>query len=210
MGSKKLIPLALLLFSLVFLLSGCSPLTTNQEPTASFSADPSLGTAPLEVTFDAVASKDMDGHVVNYEWDFGDDSSGETSEEEVVTHTFSDPGDYQVELTVTDDGGASSSATKEITVTGDVGAIDPYLTVTGWRVLDASGEGMVVGHVKNTGSSEHSGLVEVRVYGSDEAELATKGDAVGEISAGETKEFYIYTGVDTGEIDHVEVGVRTV
>jgi len=88
--------------------------TVNQLPTASFTMNPTSGTAPLEVTFDASGSYDQDGNIVSYIWNFGDGNSGSG---ETVKHTFSSPGSYNVKLTVTDNEGATSSTIKTITLT---------------------------------------------------------------------------------------------
>ena len=47
----------------------------NSAPTASFSASPTSGTAPLAVNFDASASSDDNG-ITSYSRDFGDGSTG--------------------------------------------------------------------------------------------------------------------------------------
>ena len=86
----------------------------NQPPTASLSADPTFGEAPLPVSFDAAASADPDGSLVAWDWEFGD---GASDSGESVSHTYSAAGDHTVTLTVTDDGGASATATTTITVT---------------------------------------------------------------------------------------------
>ncbi len=62
------------------------------------------------VGFDASASRDLDGTISAYHWDFGD---GATAEGETVDHVFAKPGTYQVALTVTDDAGSSCSATTD-------------------------------------------------------------------------------------------------
>jgi len=85
----------------------------NQSPTASFTATPNSGIVPLEVFFDASSSYDPDGNIVSYVWDFKD---GDTGSGEIVSHTFSFTGSYNVELTVTDDKEATDSTTKTITV----------------------------------------------------------------------------------------------
>jgi len=113
-----------LFLMLVMFLAGCSgsegttppvsPVIENQSPTASFTADPTSGVAPLEVAFNASNSSDSDGTIVSYAWDFKD---GETGNGETISHTFSSIGSYNVMLTVTDNDGATDSITKTINVT---------------------------------------------------------------------------------------------
>jgi len=117
---RKLFLLGLVLVLAMFLVS-CSdnggptpPVSPNQSPTANFTANPTSGVAPLEVSFNASNSSDSDGSIISYAWDFKD---GTTGNGETVNHTFSSIGSYNVELTVTDDKGATNSAIKTITVT---------------------------------------------------------------------------------------------
>ena len=84
----------------------------NQDPTASISG-PSSAQVDEQVTFDAADSSDADGSIESYEWDFGD---GETATGQSVSHTFDSAGDYTVELTVTDDDGATATATQSVSV----------------------------------------------------------------------------------------------
>jgi PKD repeat protein len=58
-------------------------------------------------------SKDDDGSVVSWAWDFGD---GTTSTEQNPVHTYAERGRYDVQLTVTDDGLATGSKTKRVDV----------------------------------------------------------------------------------------------
>ena len=88
--------------------------TPNQSPTASFTANPTSGVAPLEVSFNASSSSDSDGSIISYEWDFKD---GNTGNGQTVNHTFSSTGSYNVELTVTDNEGATDLDIKAIIVT---------------------------------------------------------------------------------------------
>mgnify|MGYP000243992005 CR=1 FL=1 len=111
MKKIKLLILAIFALSVALLLTGCGP--TNQPPNASFSASPTSVETPLEVTLDASSSSDPDGSIVSFEWDFGD---GTSSSGETTTHTYDSAGDYTVELTVTDDGGATDSATEVVSV----------------------------------------------------------------------------------------------
>jgi len=86
---------------------------TNQAPTAVIADDVTSGTAPLAVVFDGNSSSDPDGSIANYTWNFGD---GLQAVGKTVNHTFLGPGVYTVTLKVTDDRGAVSSATTQITV----------------------------------------------------------------------------------------------
>jgi len=56
-------------------------------------------------------SYDPDGNIISYAWDFKDGSMGRG---ETLNHTFSSMGSYKVELTVTDNKGATISAVKTI------------------------------------------------------------------------------------------------
>ncbi|MES2693282.1 MAG: PKD domain-containing protein, partial [Verrucomicrobiota bacterium] len=53
------------------ILSNAATLTINRPPTASFTATPSSGAAPLSIAVNAAASADADGSIISYEWDFG-------------------------------------------------------------------------------------------------------------------------------------------
>lgn len=77
-------------------------------PTASFSAMPASGTAPLLVTFSDTSS----GTVTNRSWDFG---NGQTSTAQNASITYNTAGTYTVKLTVGNTGG-STTATKTISV----------------------------------------------------------------------------------------------
>lgn len=101
----------------------------NQNPTASFTAMPNSGPAPLLVNFNAGASTDPDGSIVSYSWVFGD---GGTGTGVAPSHTYTTAGAYNVMLTVTDDDGAVGTAVATITVTGGGGgdSIPPSVTIT--------------------------------------------------------------------------------
>jgi len=93
----------------------------NELPTASFTAEPTNGETPLDVSFDASDSSDPDGSINSYDWDFDDGSTGTG---ETTSHTYDSAGNYSVELTVTDKEGATSKDTSQVTVeastTGDI------------------------------------------------------------------------------------------
>jgi parallel beta-helix repeat protein len=88
----------------------------NQPPTASLTVTPSSGTAPLNVTADASGSRDPDGTIVSYRFDFGDGTVVGPQPGSSATHTYAAAGSYTVQATVTDNGGATASATATVTV----------------------------------------------------------------------------------------------
>ncbi|MFO8034066.1 MAG: PKD domain-containing protein [Candidatus Bipolaricaulota bacterium] len=87
-----------------------------QPPSARFSFSPTNPDPGETVSFDASDSTAPDGSIVEYEWDFGDGSSGWGR---TVSHSYAAEGTYTVRLTVTDDHGGTDSTTKSIQV-GDV------------------------------------------------------------------------------------------
>jgi len=84
----------------------------NQGPAASISS-PSSALVGQQVSFDASGSSDADGSLVSYEWSFGD---GATATGASASHTYDTPGDYTVNVTVTDDDGATDTAVQTVSV----------------------------------------------------------------------------------------------
>jgi PKD repeat protein len=85
----------------------------NQPPVAAITAAPISGGVPLTVQFDASGSRDPDGKITEYFWDFGDGSTGSGVK---VSHTYTHAGLYPVILTVKDDRGSTAVATVIIKV----------------------------------------------------------------------------------------------
>jgi len=69
------------------------------------------------VTLTAVGSKDFDGTIVKYDWDFGDGSTASSAADGQTAHTYKD-GNYVVTLMVTDNIGGVGSTKLEISVGG--------------------------------------------------------------------------------------------
>jgi PKD repeat protein len=76
-------------------------------------ASPTRGSIPLTVQFSAAGSYDPDGQIAQWKWDFDD---GETGTGAIVSHRFSEPGTYVVELSVRDNRRTTSMATVSIEV----------------------------------------------------------------------------------------------
>lgn len=75
----------------------------NTPPTASASAEPSMGQIPLAVNFSSAGSMDLDGDSLTYTWVFGD---GNGSFQPNPSHTYVSSGVFKAILTVDDGRGA--------------------------------------------------------------------------------------------------------
>ncbi len=84
----------------------------NSAPIAVIDGNPSTGSAPLSVQFVAGNSSD-DNAITSYFWDLKD---GATSTTLNPYHTYTTPGTYEVELTVTDAAGLTDTKTITIVV----------------------------------------------------------------------------------------------
>jgi PKD repeat protein len=79
----------------------------NKSPVANFTESAHTVYTSESIDFDASGSHDPDGTIVSYLWDFGD---GNTATGVTVSHAYVDNGSYVVNLTVTDNDGATASA----------------------------------------------------------------------------------------------------
>ncbi|MCP4701824.1 MAG: S8 family serine peptidase [Gammaproteobacteria bacterium] len=92
------------------------PQSPKQAPTASFTASPANGTAPLKVTLDYSASKDPDGQIVSYQWAVNGQAVEADSSAQEKTITLTSPGTYTISLTVTDNDGLTDKAEQTVVV----------------------------------------------------------------------------------------------
>lgn len=81
-------------------------------PVAALQADTSTG---LSVAFDAKATKDLDGDLATFDWEFGDGTTARTKTA-TTRHGYAKDGNYTVTLVVTDAKGNSSRTTLPVTV----------------------------------------------------------------------------------------------
>ena len=100
----------------------------NQPPTAAASATPNSGIAPLVVNFDSAGSSDPDGSIASYAWAFGDGGTGTGA---TTSHTYQNPGSYTAVLTVTDNLGATGTASVAITATTNPNIINAPTNLIG-------------------------------------------------------------------------------
>ncbi len=129
----------------------------NLAPTAAFTS----AVSNLGVSLDATGSSDADGTIASYAWDFGD---GATGTGQTATHTYATAGTYPVSLTVTDDDGATGTATSQVT------AVDPPANVAPTAAFTAAVWGLGVS-VDASGSSDTDGTI--ASYGWDFGDGAT-------------------------------------
>ena len=90
-------------------------LTVNAPPTAILDASPGPYFAKEPIAFSAAFSHDPDGRIAAFAWSFGDGATASASE---VAHAYSDTGQFDVGLDVTDNNGAHARAT--LTVFADL------------------------------------------------------------------------------------------
>ncbi|MFC1715606.1 PKD domain-containing protein [Candidatus Poribacteria bacterium] len=142
--------------------------TVVSAPEAKFSYSKVVA-VNLPVQFDGSESSSEGTEIVSWEWDFGDDTSGEG---EKISHTYKAPGRYPVKLTVKADleGGIKSTSTRLfITVnnspTAEAGK-DQLVGVNQLTVLNGSGskdpDGAIVSYDWNFGDGQTGSGIEVQ------------------------------------------------
>ena len=115
----------------------------DNSVTASFTASPTEGRAPLTVAFDASASQNNGSGQISYRWNFGDGTAEVAGI--TVSHTYENPGIYTARLTVTNDSGSSDFATLQITVRSEDRENFCLTTITNLKQANCNGTG---GHIR--------------------------------------------------------------
>ncbi|MBB6647163.1 PQQ-binding-like beta-propeller repeat protein [Halobellus sp. MBLA0160] len=82
-------------------------------PTAAFDYRPKPQNATRPVAFNASTSTAPNSNITSYEWEFGDN---ETGTGETINHTYFDPGNYTVNLTVTSANGGVNSTNRTVEI----------------------------------------------------------------------------------------------
>jgi hypothetical protein len=98
---KSAVALLLCILMLATTTAGCiQAFSSSSPPVPAMSITPSGSIrADSTITFDASASSDLDGDILNYSWKFGDGAVADGVE---VTHSYSKLGEYTVVLSVGD------------------------------------------------------------------------------------------------------------
>ena len=90
--------------------------SADDVPSASLAVSSSSIHAGMPASFDASGSREPDGTITQYHWDFGDRSG--TASGVKPQHVYRHGGRYTVVLSVTDSGGQTSQTTRSVDVTG--------------------------------------------------------------------------------------------
>jgi PKD repeat protein len=170
----------------------------NAEPIAVASASTTAGTAPLPITFSSNGSTDPDGSINSYLWTFGD---GTSSTEASPAKTYSAPGNYTAVLKVTDNLGASSTASLAVSVAGDQ---NKDVDVSGFSLSKSTTNGGISAIAKvivlNRAGNPVSGVtVNLQWSGLVSTKSSGMTDANGQVllSSGRTKKAGTITGTIT-------------
>jgi glucose/arabinose dehydrogenase/PKD repeat protein len=113
----------------------------NQAPTALVSANPTNGPVPLTVAFDGTGSTDPEGKPLTYSWDLNGDGIFGDATGATATFMYTAAGVYTASLRVTDDQGATDTASVTITAgnTAPNPVIDSPAASLLWKVGDTIG-----------------------------------------------------------------------
>ena len=118
----------------------------NTDPIASFTFTPINPIVNQTINFNTSSSNDLDGNITNFKWNFDDGNTTDTSVT-IITHHYTFAGNYTVNLTVTDDDGATNSTKKIVMVSpaenGRIFVPDNYSKIQ-WAVDNATYGGALI------------------------------------------------------------------
>jgi len=124
----------------------------NQPPRVVLSATPTAGTAALLVSASTVGSADPDGSIASTKLDFGDGTVLSTAS---GSHSYTQPGNYILRATVTDNLGATASTSATIAVA----AATNQPPVAKLSVTPSSGTAALTVTASTAGSSDPDGTI---------------------------------------------------
>jgi PKD repeat protein len=116
-----------------------SPPCPGSGPAASFTAAPNPTPPETAVAFDASASNDSSGSIVDYFWEFGDGTHGDSASP-TITHSYFCIGTVTVTLTITDGSSLTDQTTRSETVAPESGF--PPCSRTGARDAPRAAESL--------------------------------------------------------------------
>ncbi len=103
-----------------------APVIGNLPPIAALVVQPATGSAPLSVTANASTSRDPDGNIVSYTFDFGDGTTVGPQIGATAPHMYA-AGTWTARVTVKDNGGLTNSTTARVVVSAPSGDRAPIV-----------------------------------------------------------------------------------
>ncbi|MBL7557887.1 MAG: PKD domain-containing protein [Bdellovibrionaceae bacterium] len=126
--------------------------SANLPPLADFTYSATDYIAPATVNFSGLLSRDQDsGYIAAYEWNFGDGSFGSGS---LISHVYSNPGNYNAVLTIIDNAGAKGSKTQVVNIKAN------QLPVARFNIVPKTALGELRVEVDGSASSDADGTIE--------------------------------------------------
>lgn len=141
-------------------LGGIVTIGTDKPPIANFTSEPQPVQTGHSVFFNGSASMDPDGFITNYSWNFGDGTLGFG---ESPSHVYSNPGNYTVTLTVTDNSGLTGTTSQSVYVLQPLAHDVGIVSINPEPKTAVSGQTIDVG-VGLTNSGQQAETVDLTVY----------------------------------------------
>lgn len=113
-------------------------ITVSSGLSATFTASPTSGTAPLNVRFEATPDPDNAYDIDEYAWNFGDGTA--VSYGRVISHVYQSAGTYTVKMTVTDEKSKTYTATRSNYITVTAAASSKTVAPTATPTVAAGSE----------------------------------------------------------------------
>jgi cyclophilin family peptidyl-prolyl cis-trans isomerase len=159
-----------ILLTIVVLASGsllaCS---STAPPTVSFTADLTIGTAPLIVQF----TDQSTGEISDWLWDFGD---GQTSTDQNPSHSYDTPGAFTVSLTVTNSSDSNIKTRTDYIAVNRIATIETSMGIIKFELYEQRAPITTVNFINLAESGFYDGLIFHRV---DDDFVIQTGDPTG-------------------------------
>lgn len=125
---------------------------SNQAPIAKVNG-PYSGSVNSNISFSSAGSSDPDGSISAYSWNFGDNTSSSSAN---PSHAYAAAGSYTVSLTVTDNQGATNTASTTVTISNSTPPGLPNVCLTQAPASNGTGIALNANHCSATGTQTNS------------------------------------------------------
>lgn len=125
------------------------------------------------INFSSEGSFDSDGIITNYFWDFGD---GNTSSDINPDYRYNTPGNYSVQLTVTDDDGAVNSVSSSVVINPNVIEYCSISGNTGYEWIASVSAGGITNSSNKEGYADFTDININLTSGNNQVDLTAGGN----------------------------------